>query len=183
MIIDIALEASFLQVGTGIFLIDLTLEGKIQFLNCQIGKGVYCRNFFIRHADAPPKQSSFDLSRSTINGEFQWHQKKARDTFDLRLKNVSVSHLSVSHWNVASKNLHLTGFKYQNLDSQSNAAGNIKWLLERDDLFSLQPFLQLASVLNNNGEEEKAKDVKIEGKKEPEHGEVFSPRSGTMYFG
>jgi hypothetical protein len=123
--------------------------------------------------------SSIDLTDTQVRGEFHLANTKWQKDSKLTLRNTEVGILNDSQetW---PDNLELEGFIYTRLggfgtDTTSDiATRDVSWFkgwLGKQKSYSTQPYEQLASVLEKQGQKGKAKDVLYAGK-EREHSEA-----------
>jgi hypothetical protein len=102
-----------------------------------------------------------------INGTFQYLNVQMKEAYCLDLRGARVGRLwdDLTSWPATQGALRLDGFTFDSLDSNAphQASSRIKWIsLQSQDQFCPQPYEQLASVLEKQGYDKDAREIRIQ---------------------
>ncbi len=150
-----ALNANGATVKGCVFLSNgFRAEGEVLLLGAQIEGDLDCEGGAFTELTG---------TKASINGSFSWRKVVEPESAKVNLINASVGSIldDEASW-PAPGNLSLDGFVYGLISAgPRDAQTRLRWL-ERQNGFSLQPYLQLARVLRGTGDDRGARHVLYE---------------------
>jgi hypothetical protein len=163
---EIALGCDRATIEGGVFLNNgFTAEGEVLFLNATIKKDLICTEAQFLGAGV----TGLNASQATITGALVWQNITLSSHTQLVLTYAQVGLLDDSQGSWPARgSLQIDGFTYASIagppsDTRRRRAwltARLDWLQRQaDQTFSLQPYVQLASVLRRSGHEAEAKRV------------------------
>ena len=202
-----ALSADGLKVEGSVFLgKGFKAKGEVRLVNATVGGLLDCANGQFTNPDAYAlnadrlkvaghvflrdgfmAEGMLDFTGATVDGYFIHRGVRSPDKATLVLRSARIAALldEASSWPKPG-NLFLQGLVYDELglDSPTDAATRKQWLrLQRSDLFSPQPYDQLAKVLREAGHEEDAKEILIAKNEDYARTLSWRRRAGYWIFG
>ena len=157
-----ALSADRLTTGGDVFLINgFRAVGEVRVLGARIGGDLAC----IGGSFENPEGVALNADRADIRGGLFWRQLQAPTTGRVSLAHATVGVLAddLESWPQPGA-LILNGFVYGAIapDSTTDAEKRLDWLRRQDpQLFSPQPYEQLAKVLRQMGHDDDARKIAI----------------------
>jgi hypothetical protein len=184
-----ALSADGVEVAGFVFLCEgFQATGEVRLLGATIGRDLNCSkgnfsnpNAKALNADSVEVEGSVFLrekfraegvvgfAAATVNRSFQWRDVEGADKCSLRLNSAKLGTLWDEEASWPAK-LYLDGLVYDRIESNApvGSGARLRWLkLQDNDEFTPQPYVQLASVLNEMGHEVDARRILIAKQKDP----------------
>lgn len=152
-----ALDLNRALIGGEVFLTDgFCATGLVDVSEAQVGRSLFCSGGAFE---------AVTLEDVSIKGKLDWSRIRVSDMTRLKLTNASVRELTDDDrsWPKPG-NLDLNGFEYLRLStiwsSPDDVTARLKWI-DRQKEFRPQPYIQLANVLQNMGNDEGSKRVRF----------------------
>lgn len=158
----VALTADRLTTGGGVFLRDgFRAAGEVRLLGARIGGDLACTGGSFEN----PEGVALNADRADVQGVLFWRQLQAPPAGRVSLAHATVGVLAddLESWPQPGA-LILNGFVYGAIApaSMTDAARRLDWLRRQDpQLFSPQPYEQLAKVLRQMGHDDDARKIAI----------------------
>ncbi|MGO9273190.1 MAG: hypothetical protein ACLQOO_23630 [Terriglobia bacterium] len=192
----LALGADGAEVKEGVFLRGFSAQGEVRLLEAQIGANLECDggtfsnpggfalnaervgvkgNVFLRTGFSA--QGTATLADAHIEGDLNCTGGTFKGaTLDLRDASASVIWDDPNSWPQPGK-LLLDGFVYRRIGGKpKDAKTRLDWLkLQPEKPFATQPYLQLAKVLREAGDDDGAKTVLVAMEDEERSGDMLRP--------
>ncbi|HRW60471.1 MAG TPA: hypothetical protein P5340_07440 [Defluviicoccus sp.] len=157
-----ALSADGLTTGGGVFLRDgFRAVGEVRLIGAKVGGSLDCSDGSFEN----PKGVALNAERADVRGVLFWRQLTAPPAGGVLLAHATVGVLAddLESWPGPGA-LDLSGFVYGAIAASSitDAARRLDWLRRQDpQLFSPQPYEQLAKVLRQMGHDDDARKIAI----------------------